>query len=127
MKIAFATADGLHVDAHFGSAPMLALYDVTPTGFTFLENLIFEKHLQQDGNEDKVDAKLSILQNCTLIYVAAIGPAAAARLIGRQVMPIKASPDENSIQALLAKLVDMLNGNPPPWLRKALKQPATAQ
>ena len=41
MKIAFATQDKQRVDAHFGWAKHLAIYDVTPTTINFVETFHF--------------------------------------------------------------------------------------
>jgi nitrogen fixation protein NifX len=125
MKIAFATNDLVHIDAHFGWAKKIAVYDVTPEGHQFLETLEFSGNLQEDGNEDKLIPKLTALEDCTIVYVAAIGGSAAARLIQKNVTPIKTRSEEDEIDDVLTKFVELLNGNPPPWLRKALKQKTT--
>ncbi|MCD8487233.1 MAG: nitrogen fixation protein NifX [Desertifilum sp.] len=122
MKIAFATNDLVHINAHFGWAKQLAVYDVTPQGFQFIETLEFAGDLKEDGNEDKLVPKLEALADCTIVYVSAIGGSAAARLIRRNVTPIKANSEDDEIIEILNKLVQTLNGNPPPWLRKVLKQ-----
>ncbi|MEO1396893.1 MAG: nitrogen fixation protein NifX [Cyanobacteria bacterium J06634_5] len=120
MKIAFTTNDSIHIDAHFGSAKQIDLYDVNTQGSTFLETLTFQGNLNQDGNEDKLEPKLKALKDCTIIYVAAIGGGAAARLIGRNITPIKPQSETADIQEMLTRLVQTLNSSPPPWLRKAL-------
>ncbi len=120
MKVAFATRDLVHINAHFGSAPQIAVYDVSPEGYNFAGTVEFDKDLAQDGNEDKLVPKIEALADCTIVYVAAIGGSAAARLIRKKVTPIKANSTEDAIEAILEKLVTTLNGNPPPWLRKVL-------
>ena len=127
MRIAFATQDSQHINAHFGWARQLDLYEVDTTGHTFLETLKFGGDLKEDGNEDKLDPKVKALQNCTLVYVSAIGGSAAARLIRKNITPIKVDSESDDIDAVLARLVQSLKGSPPPWLRKALlnSQPQT--
>ncbi len=120
MKIAFATDDQVHVNAHFGWASQIMVYDVSDTGYEFLETLTFAGDLKEDGNEDKLVPKLKALADCTIVYVAAIGGGAAARLINRNITPIK-SIDEEPIELLLQRFVKTLQGTPPPWLRKALR------
>ncbi len=124
MKIAFTTSDRVHINAHFGSAKEIVVYEISDSGYEFLETLQFEGDLKQDGNEDKVTPKLEALADCTIVYVTAIGGSAAARLIKKGVTPIKAQSEEDEIANILNKLVQTLKGNPPPWLRKAL-QPKT--
>lgn len=119
MKVAFATQDLKRVDAHFGWAKNIAIYELTPTGHTFIEAVQFDGDLQEDGNEDKLAPKLEVIKDCALLYVAAIGGSAAARVVAHKIHPVKVSgPDD--IEETLAKLKDVLNGTPPPWLRKAL-------
>ncbi len=119
MKIAFATQDLKRVDAHFGWAKNIAIYEVTPEGHRFLEAVQFEGDLQEDGNEDKLAPKIAAIKDCAILYVAAIGGSGAARVVANNIHPIKvAQPEE--IADLLVKLTAVLAGAPPPWLRKAL-------
>ena len=119
MKVAFATQDLKRVDAHFGWAKNIAIYELSPTGYQFLEAVQFDGDLQEDGNEDKLAPKLEVIKDCALLYVAAIGGSAAARVVAHKIHPVKVSgPDD--IEETLGKLKDVLNGTPPPWLRKAL-------
>ncbi|MBD2180551.1 nitrogen fixation protein NifX [Planktothrix sp. FACHB-1355] len=122
MKIAFATNDLVHIDAHFGWAKQMAVYEVSPEGYEFVDNLTFGGDLKEDGNEDKLVPKLEAVSDCTIVYVAAIGGSAAARLIRKRVTPVKSKSEEDLITDVLNKLVQTLKGNPPPWLRKALQQ-----
>lgn len=120
MKIAFTTNDSVHINAHFGWAKQVDVYDVNTEGYTRLETLEFQGDLKEDGNEDKLEPKLKALHDCTIIYVAAIGGSAAARLIHRNITPIQAKSEQDEIQDVLDRLVETLKGSPPPWLRKAL-------
>jgi len=122
MKIAFATKDNIHINAHFGWASKIDVYDLTPDGYTFLETLTFGGELKEDGNEDKLEPKLKALEGCTIVYVADIGGSAAARLINRRITPMKSDSETDEIEAMLAQLMQTLQGSPPPWLRKALRQ-----
>ncbi len=122
MKIAFTTSDQVHINAHFGWAKKIDVYDVTPEGYTFLETLRFDGDLKEDGNEDKLLPKVEALTDCTIVYVSAIGGSAAARLIKNRITPVKAQSEEQEITDVLSRLVETLNGSPPPWLRKALQQ-----
>jgi nitrogen fixation protein NifX len=122
MKIAFATQDNVHINAHFGWASKIDVYDLTTEGYTFLETLTFGGELKEDGNEDKLEPKLKALKGCTIVYVADIGGSAAARLIGKRITPMKSHSEDEEIEAILAQLMHTLQGSPPPWLRKALSQ-----
>ncbi|MHB8302555.1 MAG: nitrogen fixation protein NifX [Acidobacteriaceae bacterium] len=121
MKIAFATQDMQRVDAHFGWAKNIAIYDVTPEERRFVAAIEFSGDLQEDGNEDKLASKLEAIQDCAILYVAAIGGSGAARVVARNIHPIKVSEPE-SIDGILLRLQNVLRGTPPPWLRKALNK-----
>ncbi|WP_299485608.1 nitrogen fixation protein NifX [Acaryochloris sp. IP29b_bin.137] len=122
MKIGFTTRDSVHINAHFGSASQIDVYDANDRGYAFLETLKFEDDLKEDGNEDKLQPKLQALKDCAIVYVSAIGGSAAARLIQKNITPIKAQSENDEIQDVLLRLVKTLNGSPPPWLRKALSK-----
>ncbi|BAY66233.1 dinitrogenase iron-molybdenum cofactor biosynthesis domain-containing protein [Calothrix brevissima NIES-22] len=122
MKIAFTTSDQIHINAHFGWAKKIDVYEVSPEGYHFLNTLKFDGDLKEDGNEDKLVPKIEALADCTIVYVSAIGGSAAARLIKKRITPIKARSEDDKITDLLDQLVQTLKGSPPPWLRKALQQ-----
>ncbi len=125
MKIAFTTSDNVHINAHFGSAKQIDIYEVSTDGYEFLTNINFDGDLKEDGNENKIDPKLEALSDCTIVYVAAIGGSAAARIINKGVTPIKSQSEDDKIAEVLDNFVRMLKGNPPPWLRKALQKKTT--
>lgn len=119
MKVAFATQDLKRVDAHFGWAKNIAIYEISPDEFHFVEAVQFEGDLQEDGNEDKLAPKLEAIKDCAILYVAAIGGSGAARVVASNIHPMKV-PQPEAITDLLDKLRGVLQGVPPPWLRKAL-------
>ncbi len=122
MKIAFTTQDQVHINAHFGSASKIDVYEISADGYEFVETLRFGGDLKEDGNEDKLAPKVEALADCTIVYVSSIGGSAAARLIKKRITPVKAKSEEEEINDVLTQLVQTLKGNPPPWLRKALQQ-----
>jgi nitrogen fixation protein NifX len=108
MKIAFATQDKERVDAHFGWAKSIVVYDVTATGYQFVESFEFGDKLEEDGDEDKLAPKLEAIKDCAIVYVAAIGGSGAARVVAMKIHPIKCpSP------GILDKLQVVLQGTPP--------------
>jgi nitrogen fixation protein NifX len=119
MKVAFATQDLKRVDAHFGWAKNIAIYELTEDGHHFLEAIQFDGDLQEDGNEDKLAPKIEAVKDCAILYVAAIGGSGAARVVANNIHPMKVSQPE-AIEDLLDKLQAVLKGNPPPFLRKAM-------
>ncbi len=121
MKVAFATEDLQRVDAHFGWAKNIAVYDVTPDHIHFVTHFEFKGNLQEDGDEDKLLPKLDAIADCAILYVAAIGGSGAARVVARKIHPIKVAEPE-AIDGILLRLQKVLRGTPPPWLRKALNK-----
>jgi nitrogen fixation protein NifX len=119
MKVAFATQDLKRVDAHFGWAKNISIYELDENGHSLLETIAFEGDLQEDGNEDKLAPKIEAVKDCAILYVAAIGGSGAARVVANNIHPIKVTQPEN-IEDLLNKLQGVLKGNPPPFLRKAM-------
>jgi nitrogen fixation protein NifX len=119
MKVAFATQDLKRVDAHFGWAKNIAIYDIGPDGHKFVEAIEFDGDLKEDGNEDKLAPKIEAIKDCAILYVAAIGGSGAARVVANNIHPMKVNQPED-ILSLVEKLEGVLKGTPPPWLRKAL-------
>ena len=129
LTVAFATADGLHVDAHFGRCARFDIYDITAQGTRLRE--IRAVATSDDDNEDHEDhedhrlqSRLDALAGCALVCVASIGPAAASRLVTSRVHPLKTAPT-TTITSTLGRLQVVLQGSPPPWLRK-LQNPTPA-
>ena len=109
MKVAFSTQDLQRVDAHFGWAKNIAVYDVRPDGYDFVETFTFSGDLKEDGDEDKLAPKLEAIRDCAILYVAAIGGSGAARVVASKIHPIKVSQPE-AIMDILDKLQDVLSG-----------------
>lgn len=119
MKVAFATQDLKRIDAHFGWARNLAIYDLTPEDWKLDKVVEFQGDLQEDGDEDKLAPKLEALQGVSILVVAAIGGSGAARVVAQNIHPMKVAEPE-PIEGMLAKLQEVLKGTPPPWLRKVM-------
>jgi nitrogen fixation protein NifX len=119
MKVAFATQDNVHINAHFGWAKKVAIYDVSSQGYDFLNTVEFGGELKEDGNEDKLVPKIKAVADCQIVYVSAIGGSAASRLLKNNITPLKTENQDDQITDVLNSLVKTLD-NPPPWLRKAL-------
>ena len=117
MKVGFRNPGFLkRVDAHFGWAKNIAVYEATPRAIRS-EAFVFAGDLQEDGNEDKLQPKLDAIKDCA-IYVAAIGGSGAARAVAQNIHPMNNQPEE--ISDLLDKLRAFSKGSPPPWLRKVM-------
>jgi len=118
MRVAFATMDQEKVDIHFGISPGFAIYDITPDHSQYIGMIHFPKQFVE---EDKVEGRAEVLKGCTVVYCTQIGGPAAARLVQRNIHPIKVSQG-TPIQEEITRFQTMLKGNPPPWLRKRLAE-----
>ena len=133
LKIAFATQDLHRVDSHFGSAPAIVIYEVGPSSSRFLEAVQFETVSNQNGihiddpeGEDRIGAKVEAITGCAMLFSLAIGGVAAARVVNNKVYPLKL-PQAEAISDVIGRVQTMMNGTPPPWMRKMLsREPASS-
>lgn len=120
LKVAFATTDTKHVNQHFGSAKGFAIYRIDADSAMQVEANEFGV-LAQDGNEDKLEEKIALLEGCAAIYCQAVGPSAVKRLMTMGVQPIKVS--ENAvIEYLIRDLQAEMRAGPSGWLAKAIEK-----
>lgn len=117
MKVAFASSDNHHIDQHFGWAEKFSIWDVRMDQASF--SGLVEVNADGDDAEDKIRFRVSALTDCSIVYVTQIGGPAAAKLVANKIHPIK-SKGEETIPQVVEKLQQVLQNNPPPWLRKAM-------
>lgn len=123
LRIAIATNDMEYLGAHFGSAKKFAIYEVWKTGSRFVAAHEFENVTKQKGKhddqDDKITPKIEALAGCALLFALAIGGPSAAKVVRAGIHPIKRK-DPEPIEDVIAQVQEMLNGTPPPFLRKIL-------
>lgn len=122
MKVAFTSKNGEMIDQHFGQAEKFYIFDVTADS----SKLLSEVEILQNGGdeEDRIAARSALLKGCAIVYTMQIGGPAAAKLVALKIHPMKTG-GEADIQEIIKKLQEVLSGNPPPWLKKALNQDVT--
>jgi nitrogen fixation protein NifX len=129
MKVAFATTDETLVNEHFGRAGKFAIYEMSVTGYTFVETRTFSddgvdqsvvstRGMMQE-HDSAVNSKVERLADCKLIYLTEIGGPSAARLVKKGIMPMKVR-ETMPIETALNQLQETVRQSPPPWLRKAM-------
>lgn len=118
LKVAFATSNMKQVDQHFGAAQTFAIYAVNQDRICFLEATEFGQ-LEMDGNEDKLAAKIDVLEGCIAVYSQAVGASAINQLKSKNIQPVKVSPGAD-ISALLESLQNELRQGPGSWLARAI-------
>lgn len=119
MKIAFTTSDGSMIDQHFGQCESFQIWEVGPDQAAFLESVTTGEH--GDDEEDRIAARAKLLSDCAIVYTMQIGGPAAAKLVAQKIHPMKTNAVV-SLPETVAKLQEVLRGNPPPWLRKAMNK-----
>jgi nitrogen fixation protein NifX len=119
MKIAFTTKTGESIDMHFGQADSFHIWEVGPDEAHYLETVGVSEHGSDE--EDRISARANVLSDCAVVYTMQIGGPAAAKLIARRIHPMKTNV-EVSLKESIEKIQEVLKGNPPPWLRKAMNK-----
>lgn len=117
MKVAFATKDMENINAHFGGAKEFVVYDVAKDGFT-LSGVVKTDTSTMTG-DDKTEFKVKALEGINIMYCESIGGTAAAKVIRAGINPMKVQ-EPRKIEDVLNELVKMINGNPPPWIRRIM-------
>ncbi|MCC7221189.1 MAG: nitrogen fixation protein NifX [Candidatus Contendobacter sp.] len=121
VKAAFATSDRHQVDEHFGAASAMLIYAITPDQATVVEFAQFGD-LDCDGHEDKLAAKLALLQGCAVVYCQAVGGSAIQQLLALGVQPIRVEA-HTSIASLIADLQAALRSDhSPAWLNRLIRR-----
>lgn len=113
LKVAFATNNLEEIDAHFGSTKQFAVYDISKTSSTLSKVIRLEKK--------DTDETVASLKGVDIVYFTNIGPTAAAKIINSKIFPIKYK-EVVGIKEEVHKLVNMLNDNPPPFIKKILEK-----
>lgn len=117
MKVGFATKDMESINAHFGGAKEFVIYNVSKEGFE-LSGVIKTDTSELEG-DDKTDFKVKALKGVNIMYCESIGGTAAAKVIRGGINPMKVQ-EPRKIKEVLQELVEMVNGNPPPWIKRIM-------
>jgi len=116
LKVAFATTDLENIDSHFGSAKQFAVYEISKSATTMCE---IKKVLEKD-----TDKAVALLEGIDIVYFTNVGAIAAAKLINNGIFTIKYK-EIVGIEEEIKKLKDMLNSNPPPFIKKIIEKMAS--
>ena len=122
MKVAFTSSTGETIDQHFGQCQNFQIWEIGPDE---AKQVALVSSLSTEGDEeDRISARASALADCAIVYTMQIGGPAAAKLVARKIHPMKTG-SEVPVAEIVGKLQEVLRGNPPPWLRKALNKETT--
>jgi nitrogen fixation protein NifX len=121
MKVAFTSSSGETIDQHFGQCQNFHVWEIGPDE-AHLVTII--SGISTDGDEeDRITARGNALADCAIVYTMQIGGPAAAKLVSRKIHPMKTN-SEVPVAEIVGRLQEVLQGNPPPWLRKAMNKDA---
>lgn len=121
MKIAFTTSTGENIDQHFGQAEKFTIWEIGADEAYYVDTVAVGEH--GGDEEDRIAARAKLLQECIIVYTMQIGGPAAAKLVALKIQPMKTN-SEVGVKETVEKLQEVLRGNPPPWLRKAMNKGA---
>jgi len=88
-RLAFASTDRQHVDAHFGRCTTFAVHAVDVRRREFLEAFRFTGPEIQGHDPEKIAARVTALAGCTAVYAVAIGASAIMQLKEAGVQPVR--------------------------------------
>jgi nitrogen fixation protein NifX len=119
MKVAFTSSNGEIIDQHFGQCQNFHIWEIGPDEATQVATI---SGISTEGDEeDRITARGNALADCAIVYTMQIGGPAAAKLVARKIHPMKTN-EEVPVAEIVGKLQAVLQGNPPPWLKKALNK-----
>lgn len=121
LRVAFATNNMKQVNQHFGSAEGFVIYQITAQQAILLEAAKFE-HFQHDGNEDKLAAKIDLLQGCAAVYCQAIGGSAIRQLLAQTIQPIKVEEESEIAQLIQEIQQELQQDSLSSWIAQAIKR-----
>lgn len=119
MKVAFTSTTGEMIDQHFGMSDSFCIWEIGPDEARFLETVPVGKG--GDDEEDRIASRVAALGDCAIVYTMQIGGPAAAKVVACKIHPMKTG-SEVKVEEIVGKLQQVLRGNPPPWLRKAMNK-----
>jgi len=119
MKVAFTSSTGEMIDEHFGQSSGFQIWEIGPDEAHFLVKVGV---IATSGDEeDRIAARSNAIADCAIVYTMQIGGPAAAKLVARKIHPMKTNT-EVPVADIVGRLQEVLRGNPPPWLRKAMNK-----
>lgn len=121
IRVALASNGGEQLDGHFGSCARFLVYQVSPEGYRLID--VRSTAGAEEQGDDKNDGRAQLIADCQLLMVVSIGGPAAAKVVKRDIHPLK-TPEGGSAPQLLAELSHTLKENPPPWLARAMGRTA---
>ncbi len=110
---------GKQLDGHFGQCRSFSVFVLDPGGYRWLEHRAAPEPLAGETDEERIARKLSVIDDCELLFVSRMGLGAVENALARGIMVLQQEAGAEVIP-LAEGLVRLLRGDPPLWLKKAL-------
>ncbi len=124
LKVAFASSDMEWINDHFGKTSQFVIYDISDSGFNLIEVLkVAQEEISEEDDKNEQVAQILADKGVHILYVASIGPTAAAKVVKKRVHPLKVQVD-TKVEDACKEFQRMLGSNPPPWIKKIINQGA---
>ncbi|MCG7937409.1 MAG: dinitrogenase iron-molybdenum cofactor biosynthesis protein [Candidatus Thiodiazotropha lotti] len=120
IRVAFASNKGEMLDGHFGSCRRFLIYQITDKSSRLVDIRSVEDNPDVD---DKNAYRVSLIDDCQLLFVGSIGGPAAAKVVRASIHPIK-KPQAGTISDEIASLQSVIGDDASPWLAKVMGQDA---
>lgn len=123
MNVAFASSTGVLVDSNFLKTDSYTIWSITPTEANYVTTVWASPH----GHADvRIAARADTLKGCHIVFAREINAAAAAKLVARNVHPMRLG-NNVAVEEIITELQEVMRNNPPPWIRKMMAAGAIAQ
>lgn len=116
IRVACASNGGEDLDGHFGAARCFLIYQVSANESRLVDVRTVD---ESQAGDDKNAYRAELISDCQVLYVASIGGPAAAKVVKKDIHPIK-DADGGSARDRMIVLQQILAGKAPPWLAKAM-------
>lgn len=117
MKIAFASTDGITINQRFGETNDFKIWEIGTDRASYCgDRRAITSSLVDD---ERNIARASAIAGCSIVCSMDIGTRALAKVVAQKAFHLKTETDM-PITEIVGKLQDVLRGNPPPWLKKAM-------
>ena len=116
IRVAVASSSQEQLDGHFGSCPHYLIYQISAEKIKLID---IRSAIEADLSDDKNAARVNLIKDCHVLFIASIGGPAAAKVIKSGIYPMKKS-EGGAAREILAELQQVMATSPPPWLAKIL-------
>ncbi|HEY9625253.1 MAG TPA: dinitrogenase iron-molybdenum cofactor biosynthesis protein [Crinalium sp.] len=116
IRVAVASNHQEQLDAHFGSCLRYLIYQLSATEMRLVD---IRSALEADLSDDRNAFRVSLIRDCHMVYIIAIGGPAAAKVVQAGIYPMK-KEEGGAAREVLQELQQAIAISPPPWLAKIL-------